>query len=97
MIHAVSKLVKYTKHWVLFVMLLSSSIYRLIYIFKKKEKPVNIRHTAFMEIKKPIPIVTLVPDVGQQVFCHVLFEGFFLIRLFRLRLKCGFRIKAFTL
>lgn len=49
-----------------------------IHLFKKKEKPVNIRHTAFMEIKKkPIPIVTLVPDVGQQVFCHVLFEVFF--------------------
>lgn len=76
MIHAVSKLVKYTKHWVLFVMLLFFSIYRLIYILKRG-KPVNIRHTAFMEIKKPIPIVTLVPDVGQQVFCHVLFEVFF--------------------
>lgn len=68
-----------------------------IHLLKKGKARKYKTHSFYGNKKKTIPIVTLVPDVGQQVFCHVLFEGFFLIRLFRLRLKCGFRIKAFTL
>lgn len=97
MIHAVSKLVKYTKHWVLFVMLLFSSIYRLIYIFLKKEKPVNIRQTAFMEIKKTHTDRYIGSRCWPASFLSCFVWGFFLIRWFRLRLKLGFRIKAFTL
>lgn len=48
-----------------------------IHLLKKGKARKYKTHSFYGNKKKPIPIVTLVPDVGQQVFCHVLFEVFF--------------------